>query len=420
MNAFHYRGGQLFCEGVALRRLAGDYGTPLYVYSQGHVVGQYQALARAFAGIDHLICCSVKANGNLALLRAVANAGAGFDVVSGSELYRVLRAGGDPARCVFAGVGKTRDEIEYALKLGIYSFNVESEPELRTIATVARRMGRRAPIAIRVNPGVDPETHRYISTGKHESKFGISLRQAFQVYRAAAQLPDIEIRGVQMHIGSQIAKIAPFVLAIRKVTPLIERVRAVAPGTLQFFDVGGGLGIRYRDEQPPTAAEFARALRPLLKTTGLRILLEPGRFIFGNGGVLITRVLYVKLTPVKRFVITDAAMNDLIRPVLYESYHDIVPVAAKSARRKMTADVVGPVCESGDFLALDRSLAAIGEGELLAVMSAGAYGMAMASNYNARPRPAEVLVSGRHYELVRRRESIKDLIAGETVPRWLA
>jgi diaminopimelate decarboxylase len=420
MNVFRYRNGQLHCEGVALRRLAEEFGTPLYVYSQGHIVGQYQDLARAFSGVDHLICCSVKANGNLALLRAVANAGAGFDVVSGGELYRVLRAGGDPTRCVFAGVGKTREEIEYALKLGIYSFNVESEPELRAIAGAARRLGRRAPIAIRVNPGVDPETHRYISTGKHESKFGISVRQALEVYRAAARLGGIEIRGVQMHIGSQITKTAPYVLALRKIAPLIERVRQLAPRTLKFFDLGGGLGIRYHDERPPSAASLARAVMPQLRKTGLQILLEPGRFIFGNGGVLVTRVLYVKQTPVKRFVVTDAAMNDLIRPALYESYHGIVPVAANSAGRKITADVVGPVCESGDFLARDRAVAGVAEDDLLAVMSVGAYGMAMASNYNARPRPAEVLVNGRRYEVVRRRESVKDLIAGETIPRWLA
>jgi diaminopimelate decarboxylase len=270
-----------------------------------------------------------------------------------------------------------------------------------------------------VNPGVDPDTHRYISTGKHESKFGISIKHALDVYRAAAQLSGIEIRGVQMHIGSQITTAAPFVLALRKIAPLIERVREMAPRTLEFFDVGGGLGIRYRDERPPTAAEFARAVLPALQKTGLRILLEPGRFVFGNGGVLVTRVLYVKQTPVKRFVIVDAAMNDLIRPALYESYHEIVPVAAKSARRKMTADVVGPVCESGDFLARNRKVAAVGEGELLAVMSVGAYGMAMASNYNARPRPAEVLVNGRRYDVVRRRESIKDLVAGETIAPWL-
>ena len=410
----------MHCEGVALRRLAEEFGTPLYVYSQGHIVGQYESLDHALGRLDHLICCSVKANGSLALVRALARAGAGFDIVSGGELYRVVQAGGDPAKCVFAGVGKTRDEIEYALKLGIYSFNVESEPELRRIAEIARRMGRRAPIAIRVNPGVDPDTHKYISTGKHESKFGISIRRALSVYREAAQLDGIEVRGVQMHIGSQITKLAPFVLAIRKITPLIEQVRRIAPDTLQFFDVGGGLGIRYHNEKPPTAEQFARAVMPHLRRLGLKILFEPGRYIVGNGGVLVSRVLYVKQTPVKRFLIVDAAMNDLIRPALYESYHEILPVAAQSGRRRTTVDVVGPICESGDFLAQGRRMAAVEEGELVAVMSAGAYGMAMASNYNARPRPAEVLVKGSRYELVRRRESVKDLVSGETVPQWLA
>jgi len=419
MNAFQYRKGELYCEGVPLGRLAGEFGTPLYVYSQGHITGQYDGLHKALRGLDHLICFAVKANSNLGVLRALAQAGTGFDIVSGGELYRVVQAGGDPKRCVFSGVGKTHDEIEYALKLGIYMFNVESEPELRRISQVARRMGRWAPIAIRVNPGVDPDTHDYISTGKHESKFGISLRDALSVYREAAVLAGIEIRGVQMHIGSQITRTAPFVLAIRKIAPLIERVREIAPRTLQCFDMGGGLGIRYRAEHPPTAAEFARAVVPRVKALGLRILLEPGRFIVGNGGVLVTRVVHVKQTPVKRFVIVDAAMNDLIRPSLYESYHKIRPVAAKDARRRITADVVGPVCESGDFLAQARRLAAVEEGALLAVMSAGAYGMAMASNYNARPRPAEVMVNGSRYELVRRRESVKDLISGETVPTWL-
>jgi diaminopimelate decarboxylase len=369
--------------------------------------------------LDHLICFAVKANSNLAVLRALAQAGTGFDIVSGGELYRVVRAGGDPRKCVFSGVGKTRDEIEYALKLGIYIFNVESEPELRRISAVARRLGRRAPIAVRVNPGVDPDTHHYISTGKHESKFGISVRNALAVYREAGRLEGIEIRGVQMHIGSQITKTAPFVLAIRKLLPLIEHVRLIAPRTLQSFDLGGGLGIRYHHERPPTAIEFARAVMPHVNELGLRILLEPGRFVVGNGGVLVTRVVHIKRTPVKRFVIVDAAMNDLIRPSLYGSYHEIIPVAAKSARRRITADVVGPVCESGDFLAQRRRLAAVEEDALLAVMSAGAYGMAMASNYNARPRPAEVMVNGGRYELVRRRESVKDLISGETIPSWL-
>jgi diaminopimelate decarboxylase len=419
MNAFQYRKGELYCEGVPLRRLAKEFGTPLYVYSQGHITAQCDDLHKALRPLDHLICYAVKANSNLAVLRALARAGTSFDIVSGGELYRVVQAGGDPRKCAFSGVGKAREEIVYALKLGIDIFNVESEPELRRISEIARRMGRRAPIAIRVNPGVDPDTHHYISTGKHESKFGISIKQALDVYRLAARLEGIEIRGVQMHIGSQITKTAPFVLAIRKIVPLIEQVREIARGTLQSFDVGGGLGIRYRDERPPTAMEYARAVVPHVKKLGLRILLEPGRFIVGNSGVLVTRVVHIKQTPVKRFVIVDAAMNDLIRPALYESYHEIIPVAAKDARRKVVVDVVGPVCESGDFLAQGRKVAAVEEDALLAVMSAGAYGMSMASNYNARPRPAEVMVNGSRYELVRRRESVKDLISGETIPSWL-
>jgi diaminopimelate decarboxylase len=412
MNAFTYRQGQLCCEQVSLARLAAEFGTPLYVYSGNHIVGQWRALDRAFAGVDHLVCYAVKANSNLAVLAALAAAGAGFDIVSAGELERVIAAGGDPSRCEFAGVGKTVAEIEQALRLGIGCFNVESEPELARINAVAVAMGRRAPIALRVNPGVDPDTHHYISTGKHESKFGISIKHALLVYRQAAALPGIEIRGVQMHIGSQITKVAPYVLAIRKMLPLVEQVRRLAPSTLEFFDIGGGLGITYRNEKPPTAHEFAAAVKPLVKKLGLRIVLEPGRFIVGNGGVLVTAVQYVKQTPVKKFVIVDAAMNDLIRPSLYGSHHEIVPVR-KARRPAGKVDVVGPVCESGDFLAQDRMLPAVGEGELLAVMSAGAYGMAMASNYNARPRPAEVLVEGTNYGLVRRRESVGELLAPE-------
>jgi diaminopimelate decarboxylase len=355
----------------------------------------------------------------LAVIRALADRGAGFDIVSAGELYRVVQAGGDPKKCEFAGVGKTSEQIEYALKLGIHCLNVESEPELRRISQVARRMGRRAPIALRINPGVDPDTHRYISTGRHDSKFGISIRNAMDVYREAARMDGIEIRGVQMHIGSQIVKTGPFVLAIQKIVPLVERVRELAPNTLRFLSIGGGLGIRYDREKPPSAERFVRAVVPHLKKLNVRIVLEPGRFIVGNGGVLVTRVVYIKQTPVKRFVIVDAAMNDLIRPSLYGSHHEIVPVAAPDARRKITADVVGPVCESGDFLAQGRRMAAVEQGALLTVMSAGAYGMTMASNYNSRPRPAEVVVNGSRFELVRRRESVKDLISGETIPSWL-
>jgi len=412
MNAFRYQKGQLCCEHVPLAALAEEFGTPLYVYSENHIVGQWQALDKAFRGLDHLVCYAVKANSNLAVLRALAAAGAGFDIVSAGELERVIQGGGDPTRCVFAGVGKTVAEIERALRCGIGCFNVESEPELARIAAVAQGLGCRAPIALRVNPGVDPDTHHYISTGKHESKFGISIKHARAVYRRAAALPAIAIRGVQMHIGSQITKVAPYALAIRKMLPLVEQVRRLAPDTLEFFDIGGGLGITYRQENPPTAQQFAAVVKPLVRELGLRIVLEPGRFIVGNGGVLLTRVQYLKQTPVKRFVIVDAAMNDLIRPSLYSSHHEILP-ATKRRGPVVKVDVVGPVCESGDFLAQGRRLPAVAEGELLAVMSAGAYGMAMSSNYNSRPRAAEVLVTGDQYRLVRRRESLAELLAAE-------
>jgi len=418
MKAFRYLAGELYCEQVPLRRLVERYGAPLYVYSHAHFIGQLRQLDAAFRGLDHLICFAVKSNSNLSVIHTLARAGAGFDTVSGGELRRVVEAGGDPHRCVFAGVGKTSPEIEYALRLGINCFNVESEPEMEVIAAIARRLRRRAPIALRVNPGVDPHTHYYVSTGKHESKFGIPIARALEVYQEARRFPSLEIRGVQMHIGSQITSTTPFVQAIKKILPLVEKVRALAPDTLQFFDIGGGLGIRYHNERPPTAAEFAAIVRPLVGNLGLKILLEPGRFIVGNGGTLVTRVLYVKRTAVKRFVITDAAMNDLIRPVWYGSYHEIVPVVA-SRRKSMTADIVGGVCESGDFFAQGRRIPEVRAGELLAIMSAGAYGMTMASNYNSRPRPAEVLVSGRRAALARPREKIEDLIDSEKIAAWL-
>lgn len=407
MNAFPILRGEMHCESVSLRTLARRFGTPLYVYSRGHIVNQHRALARALRPVDHLLCYAVKANSNLAVLRVLAKEGSGFDIVSGGELYRVVTAGGDPRRCVFSGVGKTREEIEYALGLGIYCFNVESESELKLIDAVARRQGRRAPIALRVNPGVDPETHQYISTGKHESKFGISIKTAEAIYRQAYRMRGIEVRGAQMHIGSQITKATPFELAVRKMMPLVQELPDI-----QSFDIGGGLGIRYRNETPPTAKQYAAAVLPQVEKLALRIVTEHGRFVVGNAGVLLTRVLNVKRTPVKNFVVTDAAMNDLIRPSLYGSYHEIVPVE-RNDRRRLKVDVVGPVCESGDFLAQDRLLPEMREGELLAVMSAGAYGMTMASNYNSRPRAAEVLVSGRRVELARRRETLKDLVRGE-------
>ena len=412
MNAFHYRRGELCCDQVPVRALAEQFGTPLYVYSRTHIIGQFAALDRALRPVDHTICYAVKANSNLAILAALAKAGAGFDIVSAGELFRVVKAGGDPTRCVFSGVGKTRAEIEYALKLGIYIFNVESESELRQLNDTAQQLKRRAPIALRVNPHVDPDTHHYIATGKETSKFGISIKRALAVYQAARELPGVEIRGVQMHIGSQITTTQPYRLAIQKLLRLADQVRALAPTTFQSFDIGGGLGICYRNETPPTAAQFATTVLPLVKKTGLRLLVEPGRFIVGNGGLLVARVVYVKQTPVKTFVITDAGMNDLIRPALYESYHAIQPVKQTRGPARQV-DIVGPVCESGDFFAQGRLLPAVGEGDLLAVMSAGAYGMAMASTYNSRPRPAEVLVAGAGYRCVRQRERLADLIVGE-------
>ena len=412
MNAFQYRRGELCCEQVPLRRLAEEFGTPLYVYSRNHIVGQFTALDRAFRSVDHAISYAVKANSNLAILRELAKAGADFDIVSAGELYRVVQAGGAPDKCVFSGVGKTREEIEYAFKLGIYIFNVESEAELRQLSAIGQRLRRRAPIALRVNPHVDPDTHHHIATGKKESKFGISIGRALAVYREASRLPGVEIRGVQMHIGSQITRTQPYRLAIQKLLRLTEQVRSIAPTTLRSLDIGGGLGICYRNETPPTAQQFAAAVLPLVKDTGLRLLVEPGRFIVGNGGALVASVVYVKQTPVKTFVIADAAMNDLIRPVLYDSYHEIRPVRQTRSRTR-EVDIVGPVCESGDFFAKGRKLPEVNAGDLLAVMSAGAYGMGMASNYNSRPRAAEVLVAGRHATCVRRRETLADLVRGE-------
>ncbi len=416
METFHYIGNELSCERVSLRALAERFGTPLYVYSAQHLTQQYRRLDRALGRLDHMICYAVKANGNLAVLRLLANEGAGFDIVSAGELYRVKQAGGDTTRCVFSGVGKTRDEIGFALEHGIFNFNVESEAELALINEVAVQRGARAPISLRVNPDVDAKTHHYITTGKKESKFGVALDRALEVYREAAALPGIELRGVQMHIGSQITSVTPFVRAIRKLIPLVDAVRELSPDTVRVFDVGGGLGIRYRNETPPTAREYARAILPCLPL-GMKIVMEPGRFIAGNSGVLLTRVLYRKRGPRKEFVITDAAMNDLIRPALYESYHEIVPVSRpRTSAPLRKVDVVGPVCETGDFFAQDRRLPVVGTGDLLAIKSAGAYGMSMASQYNARPIPAEALVRGDRYDLVRERDTLETIVARDRIP----
>jgi len=416
MDHFTYRNFDLCCEQVSLRSLAADIGTPAYVYSKAALLESYRAYDDAFAEVPHVVCYSIKANANLGVLATLARAGAGADIVSGGELFRALRAGFPPSRIIFSGVGKTRDEMREALEAEILMFNVESLSELRTLDEVARELGVRAPVALRVNPDVDPQTHPYIATGLKTSKFGIPFAQALEAYEEAASLKGVEVVGADMHIGSQLTKAAPFADAVARLASLVKalRERAIA---IRTVDVGGGLGIRHREETPPTHREYAMALLPALRELGVTVLLEPGRSIVGNAGVLLTRVLYRKDTGNKKFVVIDAAMNDLIRPPLYDSYHEVRPVSeARLGGPTEKVDVVGPICESGDFLAKDRELARTEEGDLLAVMSAGAYGFAMASNYNTRPRAAEVLVDGNRYTIVRRRETYEDLVAGETTP----
>jgi diaminopimelate decarboxylase len=423
MHSFHYRDNKLFCEESDLAQIAEAYGTPLYVYSQHTVLDHFQRLNAALKGLDHEICYAVKANSNLSLLRLLAESGAGFDIVSGGELYKVLTSGGSASKCTFAGVGKTREEIAYALHNEVLSFNVESEGELLTIQEVAKSLDKIAPIALRVNPDVDAATHKYISTGKSQNKFGIGLDRIEAVYEIAAGLSHIKIVGIQTHIGSQIRESKPFVEALQKLVPLVKRLRERYG--IEFFSIGGGIGIVYegslesgREEwwsdqttrQGMTIEEYVNAVGPLLADIGIRVLLEPGRFLVGNAGILLCRVLYVKETPAKRFVIVDAGMNDLIRPALYDGYHEIIPIERNPKLDPIIADVVGPVCESGDFFALDRKIAGCQAGDLLAVMSAGAYGFSMASNYNSRPFPAEVLVNGDNYQLIRRRQNYADLV----------
>lgn len=428
MHSFYYRDGRLYCEEVDLTRVAGEFGTPTYVYSAQTILDHYARLDAALATLDHLICYAVKANSNRAILKLLIHAGAGFDIVSGGELFRVLAAGGDPAKCTFAGVGKSGDEIEYALQQGAYSFNVESEAELGLIERIARARGKRAPIALRVNPDVDPHTHQYISTGSQENKFGIALGQVSAVYERAAKSRNIEIVGVQMHIGSQVTEAKPFAAAIEKVTPLVRDLKSKYG--IKFFSIGGGMGIIYRralesgsgkwwhDHIDEPAAfsvrDYADAIVSPLRELGIRTLVEPGRFLVGNAGVLLTRVRYLKQSGNKKFVIVDAGMNDLIRPALYQSYHEIVPVEQATSERKIARiDIVGPVCESGDFFALDREMPELHEGDFLAIMSTGAYGFVMASNYNSRPLPAEALVRGDKFELIRQRQTWNDLVRGE-------
>src|SRR5919109_2125240 len=411
---YPYRHGQLCCESVPLTKIADAVGTPAYVYSKAALLDSYRAYDHAFKDVPHLICYSIKANSNLAVIATLARAGAGADIVSGGELHRALRAGIPSKKIIFSGVGKTRDEMRDALKAEILLFNVESVSELRTLDEVAREMGTRAPVALRVNPDVDPQTHKYVATGLKTSKFGIPYTQALAAYEEAARRPGLDVVGAQMHIGSQLTRSAPFANATARLGALVKTLRERRI-EISILDVGGGLGIRYRDETPPSHAEYATVLLPALQELGVTVLLEPGRSIVGNAGALLTRVLYHKATDAKNFVVVDAAMNDLIRPAFYDAYHEVLPVAApRAGATKEIADVVGPICESGDFFAKDRELTRPEEGDLLAFMSAGAYGFVMASNYNTRPRPVEVLVDGDHYTIVRRRETFEDLVAGET------
>lgn len=415
MHHFEYRGADLYCEEVPVAALAEEIGTPFYLYSHATLTRHFRVFDEAFHEVPHLICFAAKANANLAILRLFAGMGGGADVVSGGELFRALRAGVPPDRIVFAGVGKSREEMVEALKADILMFNVESSQELRVLNQVAGEVGARARVALRVNPDVDPKTHPYISTGLKKSKFGIDISLALEEYQLAQTLPHIAIIGIHTHIGSQITEVSPFVDSLARIADLIGELRKGGID-IQYLDVGGGLGIPYNDEIPPHPTEMAQAVTPILKILGCTIIFEPGRVIVGNAGILVTRVLYTKRTPAKDFVIVDAGMNDLIRPSLYGSYHAIQPVRRQGGRKSMTVDVVGPICESGDFLAKDRQIPMAEPDELLAVMSAGAYGFTMASNYNARPRPAEILVRGDRHFIIRARESYEDLIRGEDIP----
>ena len=412
MKAFDYRGGVLAAEGVSLADIAGRYGTPCFVYSRAALEGAFRQFDAAFGDAPHLVCYAVKANPNLALLNLLARLGSGFDIVSGGELARVIAAGGDPGKIVFSGVGKTTAEMHRGLELGIHCFNVESASELDHLDAAAGKAGKRAPVSIRVNPDVDPETHPYISTGLKETKFGVALDDALPLYRRAAGLANVEVRGIDMHIGSQIEGLDPHLEAAAKMLALVDRLSAEGI-RLEHIDFGGGIGIRYRDEEAVDPNQYALAIRRLLGSRPLKLLFEPGRFLVGNAGVLLTRVSYLKPGPLRNFAIVDAAMNDLLRPALYDAWHDVRPVVPRTVAEQLW-QVVGPVCESADFLARDRMLALV-EGDLVAILSAGAYAMAMSSNYNSRARAAEVIVDGEKVHLVRPRETIEELFAHESL-----
>ena len=417
MHHFHYRNDELYCEDVPVRTITEAVGTPFYLYAHATLVQHFNAFDGAFEGTRHLTCFSMKSNSNLSVLKLFAGLGGGVDIVSGGELFRALRAGVEPKKIVYSGVGKRDEDLRFALASDILMFNVESSQELMRINDIAGSMNRMAGIAIRVNPDVDPKTHPYISTGLRENKFGIDIREAPEQYAVAAGLKNIEVLGVSCHIGSQLTEVGPFVDAVAKLMELVEEL-AGAGIPVKFLDLGGGLGITYDREEPPHPREYAGAIKEMVSPSNLTLVFEPGRVIVGNAGILVTEVLYTKSTPEKNFVVVDAAMNDLIRPSLYNSFHAIQPVR-KTGREKLEADIVGPICESGDFLAKDREIDALEPGELLAVMSAGAYGFSMSSTYNSRPRAAEVMVRGDRFHVIRKRETFEDLVRGEEFPDFL-
>lgn len=422
MHDFVYKNGEMVCEKVSLARLAREAGTPCYIYSFKTLVEHLQKLQRALKELNPLICFSMKSNSNLAVCKVLVSYGAGLDIVSGGELYRALKIGANPRKIVFAGVGKSDGEIKEALRRKILFFNVESLPELERINQIAEQERRIPNIALRVNPNVESSTHHYIKTGVGTSKFGLDFETAVRLFDEKKKYSFIRFAGIHVHIGSQITEAAPFIRALRKTIDLVERLRKMGH-RVEWLNIGGGLGIIYQKETPLTPQQFAKAVIPILKGRDLRIILEPGRFISGNAGILLTRIQYLKETPSKQFVIVDASMGDLIRPSLYGAYHEILPVVKKRSKLQAPSskpiDVVGPICESGDFLGKDRHLPMLQQGDLLAVMSAGAYGFTMASNYNSRPLPAEVMVKGRRFTIVRRRETYTDLIQGEKIPPFL-
>lgn len=411
MDYFNYKDGILFAENVNVSTLARKYGTPLYIYSSRTIIDHVRKIKSAFSQFNTLICYSVKANSNIFILKMMADEGAGFDIVSGGELYRVLKAGGKPNKIVYAGVGKTIKEISFALKTGILMFNVESMEELQAINKIAKNLKKTAQVALRINPDVDAHSHSYTTTGKKENKFGIDIILANSLFNFAKKYKHINIKGIDMHIGSQITTIQPYIEAIKKLKNFIEQIKIFSKN-LEYFNLGGGMGIIYKEEKPATAAEFAAAIAPYIKDLNLKLIIEPGRFIVGNGGILLTSVIYNKKSFKKNFLIVDAGMNDLIRPALYGAYHRIIPVKQEKGKEKLY-DIVGPICESADFMGKNRYLPDLKAGDLIAVRSAGAYGFVMSSNYNSRPKAAEVIVSGNKYKLIRKRETYDDLLRSE-------